>query len=195
MQVIFGLLASALNIYSLILVARIILTWFGGHGRSRLVEILLRITDPYLNWWRRRFNLRAGFLDLTPLAAMMALQVLQTIFARIAAEGSISLGIIIAVLLSAVWSVVAFLLGFCVIIIAIRFIGYLMGRDMYGRFWQIVDSIARPVIFRITRIIFRNRAVNFVTGIAVSLTVLIALWIIGGTAVRFFMGMLVTVPG
>ena len=179
MQVIFGFLSSVLGIYSLLLVARIILTWFGNNPHSGIVRFLSRITDPYLNWWRQRFNLRAGFLDLTPLAAMAALHVLQGIFSTIAAQGTISLGIMIAIILSAVWSMLSFLLGFSIIVLVIRLVGFLMNKEMVGTFWQIVDSISRPLMFRINRIIFRDRIVNFITGIAVSIGLLAVIWIIG----------------
>jgi len=191
MQVIFGFLSSVLGIYSLLLVARIILTWFGNNPHSGIVQFLSRITDPYLNWWRQQFNLRIGFLDLTPIAAMAALHVLQGIFSTIAAHGNITLGIVIAIILSAVWSMVAFLLVLCAIILGIRLIGYFMNKDMYGRFWQVVDTISRPLMFRITAIVFRGRTVNFVTSIVTSIVLILALWMVGGFVLRMIVGMLV----
>jgi len=191
MQTIFGFLASVIGIYSLLLVARILLTWFSGFRNSGITQFLSRITDPYLNWWRSHFKLRVGFLDLSPLAGIVALQVLQTIFSSIAATGSISVGILLAILINALWSVVSFLLGFCVIVLAIRLVGYFMKKEMYGNFWQIVDSISRPLMFRITRIFFQDRIVSFITGMAISLGLLAALWMLGGIAVRMLIGMLV----
>ena len=190
MQVIFGFLSSVLGIYSLLLVARIILTWFGNNPHSGIVQFLSRITDPYLNWWRQRFNLRVGFMDLTPLAAMAALHVVQSIFSTIAAQGTISLGIVLAIVISAVWSMVAFLLLFCAIVLGLRLVGYLMNKDMYGRFWQIVDSISRPLMFRITNIVFKGRTVNFVTGIVTSIILILALWLVGRFVLLMLVGML-----
>jgi len=190
MQVIFGFLSSVLGIYSLLLVARIILTWFGNNPHSGIVQFLSRITDPYLNWWRQRFNLRVGFMDLTPLAAMAALHVVQSIFSTIAAQGTISLGIVLAIVISAVWSMVAFLLLFCAIVLGLRLVGYFMNKDMYGRFWQIVDSISRPLMFRITNIVFKGRTVNFVTGIVTSIILILALWLVGRFVLLMLVGML-----
>jgi len=175
-QVIFSLLSTVLSIYSLLLIARIILTWFSGSRQSGVAVFLARIVDPYLDWWRQRLNLRVGFLDLSPLIAIAALSALQTIFAAIAVQGVISLGIILAVLVSAVWRIVSFLLWFCIIVLAIRLVGFFMNKDMYGPVWQIVDSIARPIMFRVTRMIFRDRLVNFVTGIIISIALFVALW-------------------
>ncbi|MCL2191696.1 MAG: YggT family protein [Treponema sp.] len=191
MQVIFQFLSSVLGIYTMLLVARIILTWFSSNQRSGIVQFLSRITDPYLNWWRSRFNLRAGFLDLTPLAAMAALHVLQGIFSTIAAQGTISLGLIVAIIISGVWSMASFILGFCIIVLVLRLVGYFMNKEMVGRFWQIVDSISQPLLYRIGRLVFRDRIVNFITNIVVCIAVLIALWLIGGAVMRMLVGALI----
>jgi len=190
MQVIFQFLSSVLGIYTMLLVARIILTWFSSNQRSGIVQFLSRITDPYLNWWRSRFNLRAGFLDLTPLTAMAALNVLQRIFATIAAQGTISLGIIVAIIISGVWSMTSFILGFCIIVLVLRLVGFVMNKEMIGRFWQIVDSIAQPLLYRIGRLVFRDRIVNFITNIVVCIAVLVAFWMIGGAVLRMLVRVL-----
>ncbi|MCL2191733.1 MAG: YggT family protein, partial [Treponema sp.] len=155
-----------------------------------IVQFLSRITDPYLNWWRSRFNLRAGFLDLTPLTAMAALNVLQRIFATIAAQGTISLGIIVAIIISGVWSMTSFILGFCIIVLVLRLVGFVMNKEMIGRFWQIVDSIAQPLLYRIGRLVFRDRIVNFITNIVVCIAVLVAFWMIGGAVLRMLVRVL-----
>ncbi|MCL2609230.1 MAG: YggT family protein [Treponema sp.] len=190
-RTIFEFLASAAGLYSLLLFARILLTWFGGLRDSGLTQFLARITDPYLDWWRRHLHLRIGFLDLSPLAGILALSVLQSVASTIAAYGSIHIGAIFAIVVSGLWSVVSFLLGFCIIVLAIRLIGYFIPMGRTGQFWNIVDTISRPIIFRITRIIFGQRIVNFLAGILVSITLLLAIWFFGGLMIKSFVGMLV----
>jgi len=194
MQVIFGFLSSVLGIYSLLLVARIILTWFSGNRQSGITQSLSRITDPYINWWRQRFNLRAGFLDLSPVVAISALSVVQSIFSSLAIHGTITLGLVVAIVLSAIWSIISFLLGMCVIALVVRLIGYLMNKEMYGTFWQIVDSITRPLMFRITGFIFRDRPVSFVTGIVICILLLGAAWLLGRALVATLAAMLIAGP-
>jgi YggT family protein len=139
------LLTTLVGIYSLLIIIRIMLTWFSNAPYGRPVEILAAITDPYLDWWRQRLNLRAGTLDLSPIVAMAALSVVQTICSTMADQGRISLGIILAVCLSALWSAVSFILGFCVIVLVLRFIGYMCNTNMYSVFWRIIDSISQPL--------------------------------------------------
>jgi len=183
-----------LGLYSLLIIIRIILTWFSGGEFGRPVEILARITDPYLDWWRQRLNLRAGYLDLSPIVAMAALSVAQTICSAIAQTGRFSLGLLIAVCLSALWSAVSFLLGFCLVVLILRLIAYLINADMYSIFWRVIDSISRPLLYRVSRIIFRNRIVRFSTSIIVSMLVLTVLWIGGKIVIQFVSNILYRLP-
>jgi YggT family protein len=185
-----NLLASLLGIYSLLIIIRIMLTWFGSTRYSGPVQFLSRVTDPYLDWWRRKLNLRMGFLDLSPLAAMAALSVAQTICSSIARQGRISLGTILAVCLSAVWSAASFILGFFIVVLVLRLFAYFSNRNMYGPFWQAIDSISRPLLYRINRIIFGKRIVQYMISILASIAVLLALWALGRFAVSLLIGML-----
>ena len=194
MRLLMGLLATLVNLYSMIIVIRIILTWFGHTQYSKPVQILARITDPYLDWWRQKLNLRVGVLDISPLIAIAALSVIQTICSTIASQGRISLGIIFAVCLFALWSAVSFILGFCFIVLVLRLIAYFANSNMYFVFWQIIDSISRPLLYHINRIIFGKRIVHFLTGIIVSIVILAVLWIGGRFAVRLLTGLLLRLP-
>jgi YggT family protein len=194
MQQIMGFLASLLGLYSLLLIIRIVLTWFESTRYSRPVLLLARVTDPYLDWWRQKLNLRVGILDLSPLAAMAALSVAQTICSAIARQGRISLAVILYVCLSAIWSAASFILGFCIIILLIRLFAYFANVNMYSPFWQVVDSISRPLLYRIGRIIFGKRIVGYMTSILVSAAALGGIWLLGRFAVRFLAGLLLKPP-
>jgi hypothetical protein len=79
------------------------------------VEVLCRITDPYLDWFRRFSSLRIGALDLSPLAAMAVLSVLNSVFLTLGRYGVITLGLILALILQALWSAASFILSFFII--------------------------------------------------------------------------------
>jgi YggT family protein len=189
-----GLLTMFVGVYSLLLMIRIMLTWFSNAPYGRPVQLLAAITDPYLDWWRQKLNLRAGALDLSPIAAIAALSIVQTICSTIVNQGRISLGIILAVCLFALWSAAAFIIGFCVVILVLRFIGYMCNSNMYSTFWRIIDSISQPLQYRINRIIFGRRLVRFTTGLIVSILTLAAVWVVGGLIVRLLMSLLQRLP-
>ena len=133
-------------------------------------------------------------MDLSPIIAISALSVVQRIFSTLAVHGTITLGLVGAIVITAIWSIVSFLLGMCVIVLVVRLIGYLMNKEMYGTFWHIVDSISRPLMFRISRLVFRNSSVSFVTGIVVSILLLGAVWLLGRILIATITGMLIAGP-
>ena len=154
MHALMTVLGGATSLYMILIFIRIMLTWFSGVGYGKPVELLSNITDPYLNWFRRFPILRTAALDLSPIAALAILSVVNNIFMTLARHGSITMGFILGLLLSIVWSAASFILGFFLIILVLRFIAYLTNRNVYGFFWRIIDTLSRPILFRINRIIF-----------------------------------------
>jgi YggT family protein len=177
----------------LIIFVRIILTWFSGMGEDRVPEILSKITDPYLDWFRRFPALRVGYLDLSPIVALGVLSLVNRVLGTLAAYGIISIGIILALILQAAWGAVSFFLGFLILILILRLIAYLLNLGS-NPFWYVIESISRPVIYRINRFIFKDRIVNFTSGIIISLAVLLAAYLVLNIAVFLVSGMLVRLP-
>jgi YggT family protein len=195
MRFLMNILSALTGIYMLLIFIRIMLTWFSGANYGRPMEILTGITDPYLDWFRRFPALRAGFLDLSPIVAMAVLSLVNQIFSTLAQYGAISLGIILAMVLSALWSAISFILGFFLIILGLRLIAYLTNQDVYNSvFWKIVDTISQPVLYRIKRILFRRRLVNYLTGIITSMVAVLVLMMVLGTIVKLAIAFLAALP-
>ena len=189
-----GVLSFLVNIYMIILVIRIILTWFQGFGTGGLQEILAKITDPYLNWFRRFPVLRVGVLDLSPIVALGVLSLVHRVFSTLAFYGSISVGIILAMALLIAWSAVSFFLGFLILILVLRLIAHIINHDGTSPFWRIVDAVSQPVLYRINRFIFRDRIVNYLTGMILSIMSLGVIYLILRIAVSMLSAMLAQMP-
>jgi len=194
MQMIFGFLAMAAGIYSILILIRIIISWFGTFSDSAPVILLSRITDPYLDWWRRSLNMRIGVLDFSAVAAIVSLSIAQSIFLTLSHSGKITIGHLLAVVLMAVWNIAAFIIGFCFIIILLRLIAYLANVNIYSPFWRIVDSISQPVLYRLNRVFFGNKIEGYLKGIIVSLFVLAVIRICGGIIMSLLAGFLSNLP-
>ncbi|GHV91604.1 hypothetical protein AGMMS50268_21070 [Spirochaetia bacterium] len=188
------ILGSLTGVYMLLIFIRVMFTWFSGARFGRPVAILSRITDPYLNWWSRFPILRTGFIDLSPIAAMAALSLAQNVFTIVARSGRVSLGLILAIALSSVWSAAFFILGFFAVILGLRLIAYLSNQNIYSPFWRIIDSISQPILYRITRFFFRGRIINYRSGIILSIVILLALMVVGKFAVGFAIPLLAGLP-
>ncbi len=71
-------LATFVQIYSLLVVVRILLTWFPNiDWSSQPFAIVSQLTDPYLNVFRG-FIPPLGGLDLSPILALILLRVLSS---------------------------------------------------------------------------------------------------------------------
>lgn len=187
MNVLMNILGSLTSLYMLLIFVRIMLTWFSGARYGKPVELLCRITDPYLDWFRR-FPLRFGMLDLSPILALAVLSVANNVFGTLGQYGRISLGIILAMLLSALWSAASFIIGFFIVILVLRLIAYLTSRDVYRSFWGIIDTLSQPVLYRINRIIFRDRLVNYLSALITAILVLLVLRFGLGFLARLLIG-------
>jgi len=79
-------LAQFLNIYLLLIFVRILLTWFPTvEWMNQLTSVLSPITDPYLNVFRS-FIPPIGGLDLSPIVAIIVLQVVAQILGSLASS-------------------------------------------------------------------------------------------------------------
>jgi YggT family protein len=189
-----GFLSSLVSIYMMIVFFRIILTWFSWIGRGSLQNILATITDPYLNWFRRFPILRVGFLDLSPIAALAVLSLLNRIFSTLALHGTISIGIVLSMILQMLWGAVSFLIGFLIIVFILRLIAHLTRVNTYSQFWRIVDAIFQPVSYRINRILFKDRIVNFISSVIISVVGLVGIYLVLRVFVIFVSGVLARLP-
>jgi YggT family protein len=193
MRALFNMLGALTSLYMLAISVRIILTWFSGNTYGRPVEILSRITDPYLAWFSR-LGLRAGFVDLSPIIALAVLSMANRIFSTLAVYGAITLGIILAMVLQSLWSAIQFILLFFIIVLVLRFIAYIGNRNIYSFFWRIVDAISQPVLFRISRIFFGARIIHYRTSLILSIAILCAVMFVLRLAIPLAVGFLARLP-
>ena len=178
------ILGGALSLYSLLIFIRIMLSWFSGVYRGRVHQVLCGVTDPYLNWWRRFRFLRLGNIDLSPIAALAVIAVLNNIVQTAARDGRVSLGFVLALVLQAVWQAASFVLGFFAVIIALRLAAYFFRANIYSPFWRVIAAMSEPLLYRINRIFSRRRLLPFVNTMFITLGILLASFIVVGAGVR-----------
>lgn len=196
MNILGRLLGAITGLYMLLIFIRIMLTWFTGpRGQfGRAYQLLSGVTDPYLNWFRRFRFLQVANLDLSPIAALAILSVVNNIFLTLARFGSITLGFILSMVCSIIWSVVSFILGFFIIILVLRLIAYLGGLNVYHGFWRIIDQVSQPILYRINRLLFGRRLVRYMTGILSALGGLLVLRVGLDLLIRQVQGLLIRLP-
>jgi len=186
MRFIFGILASITGIYSLIIFIRIIFSWFGNMVGGKPVEIINKITDPYLDWWRQKLHLRIGNFDFSVIPAILFLSFIQNLFRIISKEERITIGFLLVQILLFIWNIFSIILGFFIIVIIIRLIGYFINSNIYSPFWSIIDSVTQPLLYRTNRIFFGKKIGGYLKGIFLSLLLLIVI-LIGGRFIVYLL--------
>ena len=74
-----GVLAQTLSIYTLILLVRVLLSWFPNlDWGNPVLSTVSAVTDPYLNAFRGLIPTLGG-LDLSAILAFLALQLIQSL--------------------------------------------------------------------------------------------------------------------
>ncbi len=78
--ILFYWLFRALQAYYYILIAYVLLSWIPEIRKSKLYEILSKITDPYMRIFRGLFVV--GMMDFTPILGFILYQVGLNYFAQ-----------------------------------------------------------------------------------------------------------------
>jgi YggT family protein len=84
-QVFLGGFGNFLQIYNLVITARVLLSWFPQAQSIGLLQPVFLVTDPYLNLFRGLIPPVFGF-DLSPLLAFFTLNVLTSTTASLGCE-------------------------------------------------------------------------------------------------------------
>ena len=193
-RVVMRILTGGLSLYMLLIMFRILLSWFQGQNLGRPVEILGQITDPYLKWFRRFEFLRIGNFDFSVIVAIIALSVLSSITGRLAVAGDISFGFVLALILERVWSAASFFLVFFLAMALVRLVGGLVGVNTSGRFWITVDRILEPVVHKIVLSLSRGKFVTYRNALLLFCGMVGLTLLVGGFLVRELAVLAVRIP-
>lgn len=81
MAFLFAFIGWLCEVFTLVIIARVIVSWFSPRPTNRLAIILYQLTEPLLAPLRRIIP-RVGMFDFTPLAAIILLQLIASFLSR-----------------------------------------------------------------------------------------------------------------
>jgi YggT family protein len=169
------------------------LSWFQGPYLGPGTTIIRKVTDPYLNFFRR-FGLRIGHMDFSPVLAIITLSIVGTIVNSIAASGRVSLSLILAVTLSAISGAVGFFLVIFLVITAVRLGGILFGADGSGQFWRTLDNVIEPLSYRFARRVLPRQEIGYREALLLFGGAGLAVLLVGNLLVRFLITLILQIP-
>ena len=79
---------TVLSVYSWAIIIRVLITWVSPDPFNPIVQLLSRVSDPYLDIFRRVIP-PLGMLDLSPMIAILVLQAAQHFLVRTLLDFSI----------------------------------------------------------------------------------------------------------
>jgi YggT family protein len=71
------ILNLGLTLYMWLIIAQAVLSWVNPDPYNPIVRFLYKVTEPVLNWVRRRLPVVIGGLDLSPFLVVLAIIFLQ----------------------------------------------------------------------------------------------------------------------
>ncbi len=78
MEFLFDLIRYLCEVLSLVIIARVIVSWFSPSPTNRLAIILYQVTEPFLVPLRRIIP-RVGMFDFSPFVAIILLQLIVSL--------------------------------------------------------------------------------------------------------------------
>lgn len=165
----FLIIAQVISLYALLCTIRVLLTWFPRAQYTAFGRILASLCDPYLNLFRRLRFLRISMFDLSPAVALCVLIALSHVMGNLAAARSFTLGGLLATMLYLLQSIVVSIFGFLILLLAIRLVVLLLGKNRYGSLWDSLDHSLSPIVFRMTSPFTRGKPTSYNTALIVAI--------------------------
>lgn len=165
----FTTIAAVLNLYSILCIVTIFMSWAPGLKFTSFGRFMTAITDPFLNIFRRMKFLTIGFVDFSPIIAIGVLELISSVFSHIANTGRIYLGGIIGSLIYMIWNLVSTILIIIALIVLVRWIVLLVnhGQTPYNSAWNQIDAFLEKISYKFSKIIMR-KPVKYQTSLLVT---------------------------
>ncbi|OHD14132.1 MAG: hypothetical protein A2Z96_05695 [Spirochaetes bacterium GWB1_48_6] len=182
-SILINVITAFLSVYMILISLRIMLTWFGGMRLGNAGVMLGRITDPYLNIFRRlKFLQTAQGMDFSPIAALLVLNLVVTglNYFRMGATG----GQMAALPFELIWSALAFFIGLVFVVALVRFITLVAGWGGMHPVFQMIDRLIQPLVVKFSRMISR-RLVTYRTGLLLLMAATVLASVLGGILLYF----------
>lgn len=187
-----SILSAVLLVYMLLLSLRIILMWFRGTSYGKSWYYLTRVTDPYLRLFRGIRFLHIGGWDLTPIAGFIVIIIAQNVIISLLRFRSITLGIILAIALRAVWQSFIGILFIVAVLCVIRIIGLYVSKSQAHPSWHFLDTVVQPIAQWISMML--KRQLGYAPALSIAVVSIIGIWLIGSLLINLIVLLLFALP-
>ncbi len=142
---VFLLIGWLLTLLTLVILIRVIISWVPHiNAGSPFIRVVKAIADPVLTPFRGVLPTLGGMLDLSPVLAIVVLEVLSQIFFNLSNDASVGASSVVYYLLSAIEQIVLTLVVIVIVLTLLRFIVTLFHADPRHPLTRAVRAMAAP---------------------------------------------------
>ena len=183
-------LAFIFSLYTMLIVVDIILKWIYTGPKGRGTRMISQLTDPFLNFFRRFRISRIGYIDISPLLAVLTLSIINQILGRIRELGSITFGAIIAIIISSIWNVIMTLLLAVLVVAVVRYLFLMFTTNKMNSFANACDPFFIPLSSRIASFFIKNASSSYQLNLIISIIVLAVFLTMGSFGITWLTNLL-----
>ena len=174
----------------MLIVVNIILKWLYPNSNGRGSRMVSQFTDPFLNFFRRLRISRIGYIDISPLLAVLTLSIINQILGRIRELGSITFWAIIAIIISSIWNVIMTLLMAVLVVAVIRYLLLMFTTNKVNSFANMCDAFFIPLSSRIASGFIKNTASSYQLNLIISIIVVAVILTVGSFSITWLTNLL-----
>ena len=87
MEIVLNYILKAINLYSILILVSILLSWADRNGQMQITKFVKKLTDPYLNLFKIIVPLGGMYFDVSPIIGILLLRLLENIILNISDNG------------------------------------------------------------------------------------------------------------
>ena len=183
-------LSFIFSLYTMLIVVDIILKWIYSGPKGRGTMMISQLTDPFLNFFKRFRISRIGYIDISPLLAVLTLSIINQILGRIRELGSITFWAIIAIIISSIWNVIMTLLLAVLVVAVVRYLFLMFTSNKMNSFANACDAFFIPLSSRIASVFIKNASSSYQLNLIISIIVTAVLLTVGSFSITWLTNLL-----
>lgn len=169
LSALFTFLSGVTNLYCLICVIAVFMTWIPGVKFTAFGKFISAITDPYLNLFSKIKFLKIANIDFSPMIGIGLMSLFSSILAKIAQTGRIYFGGILAAIIYMIWNLLSTFAAIFIILILIRWIVLFVNHNQtpYNSAWNQIDVILEKISWKFSKI-FVKKPIKYITSLLIT---------------------------
>ncbi|MDC7244583.1 MAG: YggT family protein [Sphaerochaetaceae bacterium] len=192
------IIASILSVYNLLILVRIFTTWVTPFRQSTpggILDIIAKITDPFLKIFRKVRFLQFKRFDFTVLLALMSISIVQNLLSSYAYSGQMSVGYALATILQSLWwSIGSLLIGIIIVLLIVRLVLTYKKTNNSIQYIMMLNTWLEKILNLVHSVIFQGREISDRVLLYTSIVISVLFYIVMMQVVNFLSSALLSLP-